>query len=382
MGYSNGKISGSVSHSDINAVLGTNYKTNRELCTAAAINKWAKCKPIRHTSNGPLTSAQRKGTGEDISSGIMYGLKVSSNVTILSELHNATWDYVRPTGGIGTSPYRLQDFNGYYHSAAPTLKGEGLGETLYMDSSHPFGVILRWNVTNNTDGVDIKEMVSGITDATLEWGDLCLCVLIDGYMTALINSRMSTTNQWAPIYYNGTYCDTFTCPELNSALKTTGNHKITVVATDAQSAAQFQGSWKYVLDDALYSGVYISIPDLAGKTVEFTSGDGSSSKYGEWDGGTASVMSSALRMSFNLVSAPTESCTYKITLEFGGLPANTKTFTMSAGGTFPPIVSWATSELGVLPMSGDVYNVSAMLYGVGTANNTYLTQISTSVTWP
>ena len=98
-----------------------------DVCRAAAINIWSKCKPLRHWSTGPLTMTQRQeanfGFNLDDSGGA-----VSNEIATVFAQARAThglWEYLRPRGAVGhgTNPggtdewYRLVDFENYYHLA-------------------------------------------------------------------------------------------------------------------------------------------------------------------------------------------------------------------------------------------------------------------------
>lgn len=129
MGYDGkSKISGSVSHADIQACLGVSYTDNDKLCTAAAINGNSFYKPLNSPINfgngayGGLSDAERRKYN--------WGWKMLGGVagqsTIYEALNakwdNAVWEKDLPTGTISVSPYRLQDFNGYDHAADTPFK--------------------------------------------------------------------------------------------------------------------------------------------------------------------------------------------------------------------------------------------------------------------
>lgn len=87
------------------------------LCRSAG-NKWAKFKPVSAPYNYDIYGAY--GTNEDILKSINYGLSaVKINRTTLDTYE---WGYNKPTGTLGVSPYRLNDFRGYNAEAKPFIR--------------------------------------------------------------------------------------------------------------------------------------------------------------------------------------------------------------------------------------------------------------------
>ena len=119
MANSNGKITAPVSFADVNAVLGTSHTDLGNLCKDTHINMWAKYKPL-HLSYfiGIPTEAMLKA--------VKYGLSLYSSASLSTIISNTNgtlngWTYSKPSGG-AASPYRLHDFNKYYHNAQPIFK--------------------------------------------------------------------------------------------------------------------------------------------------------------------------------------------------------------------------------------------------------------------
>lgn len=119
MAHANQKITAPVSFADVNAVLGSNKTDLGQLCTLSNINMWAKYKPL-HLSNciGIPTEAMLKAAN--------YGLSLFSSTSLSTIISNTNgtlngWTYSKPSGG-AASPYRLHDFNKYYHNAQPIFK--------------------------------------------------------------------------------------------------------------------------------------------------------------------------------------------------------------------------------------------------------------------
>lgn len=105
-----------------------------DVCRAAAINIWSKCKPVRHWTTGPITLAQRQavnfGFDFDDASGA-----VSNEIATLfarARADGGQWTYLRPRGAVGhgTNPggsdewFRLLDFENYDHRAVAPYNTE------------------------------------------------------------------------------------------------------------------------------------------------------------------------------------------------------------------------------------------------------------------
>lgn len=113
-----------VDEADVGIVLGNSSRDTGTLCKASNINKWSKRKPVSYPNViFKLTDAQLKE--------INYGLSVPSQVNLLplqtlysnlngangESLLDAAYSYTKPTGETLASPFRLLDFEKYYHGA-------------------------------------------------------------------------------------------------------------------------------------------------------------------------------------------------------------------------------------------------------------------------
>lgn len=134
MSVSNGVVSTPITMSEVNNLVGASTFTNSAVCTASGVNMWAKYKPLDANLN-VITEAVRKSK--------MYGLSIVSS----NGLDKYAWD--KPKGG-STSPYRMGDFNGYYHNAVAPYYA-----TITTDQMAPNSVDFR-------DGMAI-DAVSGST---------------------------------------------------------------------------------------------------------------------------------------------------------------------------------------------------------------------------
>lgn len=189
------------------------------LCTSPKINMWSWVKPIRNSSRKKLSRDDFKGTASDHANNIYYGIKInatlSANLTnALADVHNATFEYIRPTGG-DTSPFRLLDFDGYNHRANPNPGAawpneDGVLEGDWDDEAEVGGSLTGIYVgyNSNSDGVDFSAMLqdpSVTLDYVLARAYPCLLVTDskgNSYFTALYNASEGGAT---PLYYNGTY---------------------------------------------------------------------------------------------------------------------------------------------------------------------------------
>lgn len=369
---STGVISGSVSHTDINNCLGTALKTNSGLCTAAAVEslgKWSKRKPVSRVANGPITDDNAKSSR--LTDGYIWGLKCTT--ADYSKMYECTWAYTdKPTGGIGTSPYRLQDFNGFKKNAVPTLTGTSgemtAGEVVYSNT-YPLGCLLNWdNYDGNTYGVDPTTALDGWSRSSLY-----LCVCIDGYCTALLNGRAN--NAIVPIYSSSTLNylgKEYTCPALPSALKTakTGRRVSFFLTTDISG---MNGAW---LDRSTSqtSTRVVTVPNLAGFTVNFVASP-SISTYGVFTFSGVAILGTSLNPRITVDTAPTVAHNYKIVVTFPAVGTVSTTFSMSAGQK--TILASLTSPL----VTSGTYSYVAYLYGTDGSADQLLASVSGSLTY-
>lgn len=96
---------------DIQAALGESSGEVEVLCKSNNINKWARYKPVRHSTKQPITLNQRNS--------VYWGLSVpfftsEINVAVYNIIQTpsyaeAGWGYLKPNGG-DNAPYRQSDF--------------------------------------------------------------------------------------------------------------------------------------------------------------------------------------------------------------------------------------------------------------------------------
>lgn len=103
-----------------------------DLCTAGSINKWAKNKPFRNSSdnfgydpnNPSVGNAERKKQAQYANYGISIPQSTFGDaLTMAKAVYNNTvvWEYEKPRGRELNEPFRLRDLDGYDHNAQTLL---------------------------------------------------------------------------------------------------------------------------------------------------------------------------------------------------------------------------------------------------------------------
>lgn len=116
MAYSSHLITAPIGIYDVQRALGTSANDVGNLCVRTNINMWARYKPIKYQKIAQLTSTEWNNA--------RHGVYRSSSLPLFNtngRLNHDVWTYDRPTGG-SASPYRLTDFNRYYHVAPCPVK--------------------------------------------------------------------------------------------------------------------------------------------------------------------------------------------------------------------------------------------------------------------
>lgn len=110
---------------DIRTVLGVSGKKARDLCTASAINPWAKCKPFVYPAWKFSSAAARLSARQSRNCGLVmrdYGsLWDVYYYMVRAGAGAGGWKHDAPDGG-SSSPFRTLDFDGYDGSAAAPLQ--------------------------------------------------------------------------------------------------------------------------------------------------------------------------------------------------------------------------------------------------------------------
>lgn len=181
--YASGDIG--VSIADVRAVLGSSSGDLGTLCKDSSINKWSKRKPVSYANVlFKLTDAQLKE--------INYGLTepITANLVNLQTLYSnlngangetyldAAYSYTKPSGGTLASPYRLLDFEKYYHHAQAPIGVTSQGGNFAIEVSTQL-TVYQFSFIMNTSG---SESEIGLRDLSTDFDNfyLFLAVLKDG----------------------------------------------------------------------------------------------------------------------------------------------------------------------------------------------------------
>lgn len=206
-GYVDGDIG--VDEADVGIVLGNSSRDTGTLCKASNINKWAKRKPVSFPNQlYKLTNGQLKE--------INYGLSVPQNLLDLKTLYDnlsgangangeslldAAYSYTKPSGVTLTSPYRLLDFEGYYHGAEAPIS---IPISATDDNGH-FKVKIKKTTNQNPSyqfsflmNISGSESVIGLMDLSGTFDAYYLCLGVykdnDGWYVKTASSPVTSSN--------------------------------------------------------------------------------------------------------------------------------------------------------------------------------------------
>lgn len=164
---SNGKITAPVSISNVKECLSESTYNLGRLCTSSKINKWAKYKPVvwEAISRDNLPKQYPWHVGNDGLCG--FSNIIPLDITQLINEYNkdggkSIWAYIKPKGG-SSEPFRLLDFNGYYHNAIPFVystypKGYS---TSYSVASGSVTATFTMDMNDNADSLSISDFSYG-----------------------------------------------------------------------------------------------------------------------------------------------------------------------------------------------------------------------------
>ena len=151
---------------DLSAVLGISGTDLAAACQSSAINMWARKKPegvasgLQSMPVGILTDAMRQLNGYGIRT--LYGNGYGSLSALVTDLRNnsvrSMFEYIKPSGGI-SNPYRLADFNGYYHRAkTPIWNPYNPTDTLRVNSDGTLQLYYYTNVNGSDMELGLKDL--------------------------------------------------------------------------------------------------------------------------------------------------------------------------------------------------------------------------------
>ena len=151
---------------DLSAVLGISGTDLAAACQSSAINMWARKKPegvasgLQSMPVGILTDAMRQLNGYGIRT--LYGNGYGSLSSLVTDLRNnsvrSMFEYIKPSGGI-SNPYRLADFNGYYHRAkTPIWNPYNPTDTLRVNGDGTLQLYFYTNVNGSDMELGLKDL--------------------------------------------------------------------------------------------------------------------------------------------------------------------------------------------------------------------------------
>lgn len=212
-----------ISIADIQAVTDCERNDIGGLITEGNINKWAKYKPIRYYNYntttetktpyfGELTDEMRKGPQVEQNTGVYYGIKISvgqvtTSTDTWTNLHNSTFEYLRPRGLAQNEAFRFHDYNEYRRNATPNpfaSFGEDGEATGFCKREYGILGITVQYLNSNTYGVDLSDILIGTGNKQTILARTYPCILIDGYVTALNYADIADPEP-RPLYYNNAY---------------------------------------------------------------------------------------------------------------------------------------------------------------------------------
>ena len=353
---SNGKISAPVTTEDIQLVLGISEVRQSRLCVSEAINKYSTIKPIVYPTQGD-SCPDFRGTSKDMNDGYFYGLHAGGSEWGI-QIHSVDWAYKRPSGGIGISPFRRLDFNGYNHNAQPTLRGRIIQPFAKVDynSTTPFSCEVTFNTITNNDGVDV-------CSCTQEKEPIFyLCVAVDNYVAIMRDDTGSISTLPSVEFVTRT----FLCPQLPSALRNISTRQVTFFIADIEASglAEFSqllsGNWVAFTDGTRGDISYITLPDAVAYSVDF---GGSAVDYGTL---TFEITYASKKDAFDIyidwVTRPSVDRRYVLQFKLNGFTdVLQKQFSGGTGKEVSILIS--REELGIRWSEGEIYTYTAEIYG-------------------
>ena len=167
MGYANGEITRPVSIYDVQRAIGQSSPDLATLCKANTVNIWARYKPETAVTGlvtlgiPPITLQERTLNS--------YGISVE--VTQVSTIFRPLVDrlrastaidcftYKKPFGTIA-SPYRLTDFENYWHSAPVPIQGAPYNptDTLGVTQQGTLQLYYYVDIEGSTYGLGLKDL--------------------------------------------------------------------------------------------------------------------------------------------------------------------------------------------------------------------------------
>lgn len=313
MANSNGKITAPVSFADVNYVLGTSHTDLALLCKDSHINKWARFKPVRHSTKGIITISQRYNAwyGFNGNNGIPYitdASRLMNNMvyTIIQAKEMAGsqtyWIYNKPSGGDNT-PYRLSDFiakpndativpwvgslYGYNHNAAfpvkVSLTGAGVEVVngIYQVNIQTASTIT-WEIENMGEDLCVQDFFDwSVVTSSCVWRPVVQLFYPNGTTpwynvdrptataggTQIAESRstkltvsLSTANKVENQLYHA--CIGIGCTNASASMFPSPNEDLFILPYDINDAAHWTSQFYYPIKFVSYEARIISVTEL------------------------------------------------------------------------------------------------------------------------
>lgn len=204
MGYANSKITRPVAIYDVQRALGLSKADLGTLVIANGVNMWARYKPETAVTGlatlgvQPITLQQRNLNGYGIEAKMSNG--VGSISTLVDRLRAgtaaSTFTYKKPYGTIA-SPYRLTDFDNYWHAApCPIRAPYNPTDILGVTQQGTLQLYYYVDIVGSDFGLGLKDL--RIENDTNQLSEYYFGVLIynsSNYAAATQQTKMGTTQQ-------------------------------------------------------------------------------------------------------------------------------------------------------------------------------------------
>lgn len=204
MGYANSKITSPVAIYDVQRALGLSNTDLGTLVIANGVNMWAKYKPETAVTGlatlgvQPITLQQRNLNGYGIEAKMSDG--VGSISTLVNRLRAgtaaSTFTYKKPYGTIA-SPYRLTDFDNYWHAApCPIRAPYNPTDVLGVTQQGTLQLYYYVDIVGSDFGLGLKDL--RIENDTNQLSEYYFGVLIynsSNYAAATQQTKMGATQQ-------------------------------------------------------------------------------------------------------------------------------------------------------------------------------------------
>lgn len=371
--------------SKVKATLGESSTSASVLCQSEKINWQAKNKPIIYPKDFGLTDAERIGHPDQTNNGIYYGIRMGTVYGRLSDIHNATFEYLKPQGG-AQQPWRTGDFRGYNHAAKITPTASELTKVINYRAEQAFTCRII-HTTNNNGGINLDDILTFMRQSSTDTFSLanaypCMIISRAGGTTHAVRAlKCWDTKSVTPLYYNGSWHERYYIDMLEGSLgdaaqilptsNGTWSVKVSVFLAGVLSGTGFNlqnwcltndGNPSWTLPQAI--GLY----DACGKAATYRVYDDSASGGNEstWRVYVASVttISTGVRVVVHS-NLNNPSTTYRLWVNVVGYGSNYKTFTMPQKSTINVDFTYDNLHMGSPnPAAGSTFTLSMQMHSM------------------